>query len=159
YDAPAECPTEAAFRARILARTKRAELVAEGDTARAFQVRVTARGAAFLGRLEVKEGATVTARELAGASCEEVLEALAMTTALATDPNASMAAPKPAPPSPTALPSSPPREAPTNVRAPPTRTSLEVALDALVAGGVGNDLAVGGSLSVGLSHETRRIFA
>jgi hypothetical protein len=93
YEAPAECPDEGAFVGEVRARTSRARLAAAGERARSFEVAVARRGGRFQGRLDVREpSGAASRREVSGASCAEVVSALALVTALAVDPRASTSA-------------------------------------------------------------------
>jgi hypothetical protein len=121
YHAPASCPDESAFLAAVRARTARFQRV-ERDATRTFIV-VVSRGddrGTVRGRLDVIDASGArTTREFTGDTCENVLGALALISALAIDPNASTA-PVPsaaAPPtvpgsSPTSVPPSEPPSAP-----------------------------------------------
>ncbi len=84
YRAEAGCPTEADFRARVSARLRRA--LAEADAASAYVVTLEKRDGRFVGRLGVR-GADGTAsdRDVAGDTCDDVVAALAVVTALAID--------------------------------------------------------------------------
>jgi hypothetical protein len=126
YQAPPECPTAAAFFAQVHARTLLVRLASDAEPARIVKVDVTTDASASRGRLSVGEGAeTSAAREVTSRSCDEVVAALALFTALALDPTASSApieevpAPAPAaspsasaPSAPPAPASSPPESAP-----------------------------------------------
>ncbi len=88
YDAPAGCPDLSAFVTRIRARTSRARMAWPGEPARSFRVKVVA-GPPARGTITVSdEHATEGARALEAASCTEVVDGLALITALAIDPEA-----------------------------------------------------------------------
>ena len=110
YDAPAECPTRTAFWSEITARTTKARAAAAGEKARVLHVaivqNVAGSGATsstsegFTGRLLMEETTSwSSAREVRGATCGEVVEALGLIAALALDPKASVAPRPPAAPS------------------------------------------------------------
>lgn len=89
YRAAGDCPAEARFVDAVQRRTARWQIVAE-ERARAFDVDVSAGGSGSRGvlRITAPDG-TVTRRAVAGASCAEVVSALALMTALAIDPSGS----------------------------------------------------------------------
>jgi hypothetical protein len=105
YRAPASCPGEADFAAQVTGRTTRARLASPGETARTFTIEITASGGAIRGKLTIDKPRAV--REVKGGTCDEVISALGLVTALAIDPRASTA-PKPPPPPPPSAPSPPP---------------------------------------------------
>lgn len=86
--ADAECPDAASYRARITARNRGVSFVDRADAARVFDVEIDADPDGQLhGRLVVRDLAGVqTAREVFGATCAEVIDALALVAALALDP-------------------------------------------------------------------------
>ncbi|HTN84090.1 MAG TPA: hypothetical protein VL242_10400 [Sorangium sp.] len=91
YRAEAGCPTEAEFRARVGARLRRP--LGEADAASAYVVTIDERDGRFTGRLGVRaaDGAA-SDRDVAGATCDDVVAALAVVTALAIDSQAADAA-------------------------------------------------------------------
>ena len=97
YDAPPACPDLAELQARIRARTSRFA-PSDAPDAREFRIRVVGE-APSRGAFTVKgpdgRGAT---RSFAGASCDEVVSALALAAALAIDPLALVAPQTPPPP-------------------------------------------------------------
>ncbi|XXT20981.1 hypothetical protein WME94_05350 [Sorangium sp. So ce429] len=101
YRAEAGCPTEAEFRARVGARLRRQ--LGEADAASAYVVTIDERDGRFTGRLGVRaaDGAT-SDRDVAGATCDDVVAALAVVTALAIDSQAADAAAAAAAPAPSA---------------------------------------------------------
>jgi hypothetical protein len=155
YDAPADCPDAAAFRAQVRARTNRADLVTEGDTPRSLRIQIVSNNGRAVGRLQVRDadGATST-REVSGERCADVVVALALTAALAIDLHArAKPAPLPLPPAPLA---------PARVAAPPpspSPISVGMGIDSLLGGGIGTRVALGGMLSVDGSLETSAVFA
>lgn len=87
YRAETGCPAEAEFRARVGARLRRN--IAETDTASAYVVIIEQRDRRFIGRLGVRAAdGTASDRDLAGDTCDDVVAALAVVTALAVDTQA-----------------------------------------------------------------------
>lgn len=126
YDAPAECPSADAFFREITGRTSRARAARSGERARVIHVALVAEAlGGFIGRLLIEDGATwSSAREVKGATCHEVVEALGLIAALAVDPKASTAmrpAPLPAASATTPMPA----PTPTNVTTPPIHHDAE----------------------------------
>ena len=81
YRAGAGCPTEADFRARVVARLRRP--LGEADAANAYVVTIEERDGRFAGRVGVRaaDGAA-SDRDVAGDTCDDVVAALAVVTAL-----------------------------------------------------------------------------
>jgi hypothetical protein len=88
YQSGPGCPDEASFVARIRARTQRAHLVAEGESAREFDVRIVASGRPAGTVTVVNHGHAEGARSVNAGTCEEVADALSLIVALALDPRA-----------------------------------------------------------------------
>ncbi|WP_438027234.1 hypothetical protein [Sorangium sp. So ce233] len=90
YRAAAGCPTEADFRERVVARLRRP--LAEADAANAYVVTVEKSDRRFTGRLGVRaaDGAA-SDRDVSGDTCEDVVAALAVVTALAIGAHAAEA--------------------------------------------------------------------
>ncbi|WP_437765984.1 hypothetical protein WMF27_26960 [Sorangium sp. So ce281] len=87
YRAEAGCPAEAEFRARVGARLRRN--IAETDAASAYVVIIEQRDRRFIGRLSVRAAdGTASDRDVAGDTCDDVVAALAVVTALAVDAQA-----------------------------------------------------------------------
>jgi hypothetical protein len=85
------CPTEWDFVEGVRARTYRARPAVGDEPARAFAVELRADGSKSRGVLRITGlGGEVTSREVAGDTCEEVVSALTLITALAIDPQASI---------------------------------------------------------------------
>jgi hypothetical protein len=104
YHAEPGCPSAEEFSRQVFERTSSARLAREGDTARTFVVVIARRSAGLTGSLVVREtdGSTAS-REVVGPDCSEVATVLALATALAIDPEASLVThpeEKPAPPPP-----------------------------------------------------------
>lgn len=127
YEASAGCPTAEELFRQIGQRTSRARWALSGETARRFSVRVEAIDARFRGQLSLSDGSS---REVEGATCDAVVNAMALITALAIDPKASTAPVEPpagptGPPSPAEPPAAdgPPRWTEPWVVAPPPRVT------------------------------------
>jgi hypothetical protein len=119
YQAHEGCPAADGFLDEIRWRTRLARLAEPDEEALLVQARVTRRGAVSSGRLSLGEG---KARTIEDPSCDEVVSALALITALAIDPRASTGPrpPVPAPaPAPAAPLPAPPPDPPLRAAAPP----------------------------------------
>lgn len=93
YRAEAGCPTAGEFNAQVFRRTSSARLATGGDTARTFIVGIERRGNTLTGSLVIRQAdGTSESREVRGPDCSEVATVLALATALAIDPKASLAA-------------------------------------------------------------------
>jgi hypothetical protein len=87
YSAPAGCPTEVTFRSQVRARTSQLEFVAR-DAPR-LSILIAAVEGAYLGRLSIGSAPEEpTTREIEATTCDEVVAALALSTALHVDPSA-----------------------------------------------------------------------
>jgi hypothetical protein len=114
YDAPSSCPDEQAFYGAVQSRTALVRPAREGETARAFRVHIALDPAGSVGELRaIEEGRDTTSRRVEAPTCDEVVQALALTVALSVDPMASIAPtrPPPAPPASTSAPPPPPPRA------------------------------------------------
>ncbi|MET0791424.1 MAG: hypothetical protein ABW061_07875 [Polyangiaceae bacterium] len=103
YDAPAECPSAAAFYDAVRARTEHARPAVGEEPRLDVTVRVTREPRGFSGEVrEVVNGKESAVRSMDGETCKEVVEALSLTVALSIDPNAHAPSPTPvsAPPAP-----------------------------------------------------------
>jgi hypothetical protein len=90
YTAPPGCPNTEAFFEEIVERAPRARLVADGAPARTIVVSLTSGKEASFGRLLIRDlDGTESARDMTGDTCQEVVSALALVTALTVDPRAS----------------------------------------------------------------------
>lgn len=91
YRAAPGCPAPKQFHAEVFQRTASARLANEGEPARTFIIVIERVPAGVTGSLVIREtdGATV-ARKVTGAACSEVATVLALATALAIDPTASL---------------------------------------------------------------------
>lgn len=93
FESSPECPNQATFEGQVRARTERYARASEGQVARAFRVTVSAAAERFQGHLVIEDPAGESSeRFLEGKSCEELVSALALVTALAIDPEAKTAA-------------------------------------------------------------------
>jgi hypothetical protein len=87
YLAPGNCPTEADFEDRVRARTPLAHFSNE-DEAFSVHILVEPLGFTYRGHLSlVGRSGRVSERDVEDTSCSEVVDALALVTALAVDPN------------------------------------------------------------------------
>lgn len=151
FEAPSDCSSVDAFYAGVRARTDRVRLAAAGESATELQVLLSQSGTGAHGELRMlgEHGETDT-RKVDGGSCEEIVEALSLTAALALDPAARMTPmpappeePKPKPPEP---PPPPPPPPPTPARE-PSSLGLELGTKLLVSEVVSPFTNVGGELS------------
>jgi hypothetical protein len=117
FDAPEDCSTGEAFYQGVRSRTDRVRRAAAGETGTELGVRVTKTSGKVHGELNLTgEHGESDRRVVDGETCEEVVEALSLTAALALDPTARVApgpvAPEPArlgpPPPPCPPPPAPP---------------------------------------------------
>jgi hypothetical protein len=113
YEPATGCPDRAEFVARVHAFTSKAEIVNDDSAARRkFEIRVSRIGSAVRGELTIDDHVGRTARAVSGATCDEVVSALALATAIAIDPDALGAepatSPSPAAPPPPPKPKPPP---------------------------------------------------
>jgi hypothetical protein len=125
-----ECPSSEGFAALVTGRTRLAVFV-EGR-ARTARVEIHDTRTGATGSLRVEDfGPTLDPREVSGASCAEVADALALTLALSIDPNASLRIAKlvkePPPPPLPPLPVSPSPAPPVPEPVPPPQASANTA--------------------------------
>lgn len=91
YTAPAACSSLDSFYRGVRARTDRVRLASSGETGVQIRVRVFRVGHTIRGELTIGEHqAEDETRRVDGVSCNEVVEALSLTAALAIDPSASL---------------------------------------------------------------------
>jgi hypothetical protein len=91
YHAEPGCPSADEFNTQVFRRTASARLATSGDTARTFIVSIGRRGHGLTGSLFIRQAdGTTESREVAGPDCGEVAKVLALATALAIDPQASL---------------------------------------------------------------------
>lgn len=89
FDAPAGCSSADAFYASVRARTDRVRRADDSEPALSLRVRLTVGAREVHGELNgVDEHGARQTRRVRGATCDEVVEALSLTAALALDPNA-----------------------------------------------------------------------
>jgi len=89
FDAPPMCSSAKGFYEGVRSRTNRVRWAQDGDAATTVRIRLFRAGAKIKGelRLSDQEGEKET-RKVDGSTCEEVVEALALTVTLALDPDA-----------------------------------------------------------------------
>ncbi|MDF2694321.1 MAG: Autotransporter [Labilithrix sp.] len=91
YAAPGGCPDRAAFLSALHARTKRARLAADGETAIDLSIAIETGPESVIGHLEVREpGGSHQRRSLSNDRCIDVVEGLALVVALLLDPDAGL---------------------------------------------------------------------
>lgn len=122
FDAPAGCADASSFFSNLRSRTDRVRKAEGNEPHTTFQVRLSQTRGYVLGELRVVDarGRTDT-RKVHGASCDDVVQALSLTAALAVDPNVLLSTPAtpPAPATPSAPATSPEKPAPPGPAAPP----------------------------------------
>lgn len=98
FEAPAGCSGAEKFFGSLRSRTERVRQANEGEPHTTLQVRLSRTHGHVLGELRVVDdrGGTDT-RKVQGASCDDVVQALSLTAALAVDPSALLSAPATAP--------------------------------------------------------------
>jgi hypothetical protein len=185
-EAPPDCATAESFYQGIRDRTDRVRTAEQGENTVELSVRLVRAGSKVQGELRMSgEHGESDTRRVEGATCDEVLEALSLTAALALDPTARLVTP-PAPASPPSAPApvtppssgdksplpayeSPPPSAPPRQRFSEFSLSAQALVTALVTPGpsVGGALvgrmafdpdASGQSVSVGLLHLRNDLF-
>jgi hypothetical protein len=181
YVAPGNCPSAKDFQARVGARTGHARFADEPAATVAVHVKVRATGSTYAGHLfMVGHLGTMSTRDVEDVLCTDVVDALALVTALAVDSSAALppppvaAAPTPAspeppdaPPPPT--PSAPPPPAPVVASPPPSPAPpvdprpairrvwhLDLGLDGKLLGAIAPDTMPGGGLYGELDSTGRR---
>ncbi len=90
FQAPSACPNRARFLERVHTFTTKVEVANDDGAAahRIFNIRVTRAAGAVHGELTIDHRGTKTTRTVTGTTCDEVVSALALATALAVDPDA-----------------------------------------------------------------------
>lgn len=87
YTAPAGCSSRDAFVRELARRTARVDVTDANDASSRFDVELADRGLQVVGRLYfVEPNGAQTARAVSGATCEEVVPALALIAAVLVDP-------------------------------------------------------------------------
>ena len=89
FSAAPKCPDKTTFVRAIRQRTGRFQLAVGAEQTRVFAVTITLADSLVSGRLEIQGPDTeVSLRNVSGKTCDEVMAALALMTALAIDPSA-----------------------------------------------------------------------
>jgi len=89
FEAPANCSSAEAFYTGVRARTDRVRTAAGSEPAMSLRVQLSVRGRKVQGKLAARDEAGVAqTRAVEGTTCDEVVEALSLTAALAIDPKA-----------------------------------------------------------------------
>jgi hypothetical protein len=172
YMVPGNCPPQADFEARVRDRTELARFV-EDPEARNVRVVVRPTGFTYAGHLVIEDRSGTSERDVEDRECADVVDALALITALAVDPTA-LLAPR------TATPSASPPPAPALALAPapalalapapalafapalapsPPRWSLSSGLSFLALLGIAPDALIGGGAFVDLEDGASGWFA
>ncbi|HEV8548923.1 MAG TPA: hypothetical protein VGQ57_07845 [Polyangiaceae bacterium] len=158
YHAEPGCPSADEFNTQVFRRTASARLATSGDAARTFIVSIGRRGHGLTGSLFIRQAdGTTESREVAGPDCGEVAKVLALATALAIDPQASLSV-EPEPDRAPAPPLTPPASEPA-ASARPTSAEPElpaesgapwsIALGPSLEAAVAPRVAFGGTLELG----------
>jgi hypothetical protein len=104
YAAPGNCPTRDDFEARVRARTALARF-SDDEGAEVVRVVVTPTGVTYAGHLSITgQSGRTSERDVEDTLCPDVVDALALVTALSVDPNATLSPTAPASSAPTASP-------------------------------------------------------
>jgi hypothetical protein len=151
YSAPAGCGSREEFVRELRQRTPRVEVSEGTEPAATFVVELSDRGTRVVGQLRLLEpNGTETARAVSGATCEEVVPALALIAAVLVDPESlSRAERAPAGPAPeTIAPSTPPAHDEQGWRLRPS-----LGAGAVVSTPVGPGVPFGVLLELGLESE------
>jgi hypothetical protein len=165
YEAPVACPDREALLEGVRARIGSAWEAPDGELARQIDVRVQVRDRRFVATIEFVdvEGQRVT-RSVGGEFCENVVNGIALVTALAIESRVEEALDQSEPAVPPAAATAPvapaTRPAPRTTSRPPPPAGPETALRAGVRGsgvtGVGPELALGAGLFGGLEWSALR---
>jgi hypothetical protein len=130
--APADCPSEADFKAEVTKLTSKARFI-KSKRARRIRIELESRGSDVVGRLVTGDGKNQSSREVRGKDCKEVSSALAIAVALTIDPEA-LGATEPEPtlepkePAKPAEPEPPEPKPPEPPKPSPTKTQLHFGL-------------------------------
>jgi hypothetical protein len=153
YRAEAGCPSADEFNAQVFRRTTSARLATSGELARTFIVTIERRGNGLTGSLIISQAdGTSESREVAGPGCSEVATVLALATALAIDPQASLATEPPPAPAPKPEPAPPPP--PTKVAPAPAEPEVKdvagfvASLGPALEAGIAPRVTFGGTLEL-----------
>ncbi len=99
YVAPAGCPGEVTFRSQVRARTSNLAFASGQVDAPRLSILIAEVDSGYLGRMSFDSGpGGSTSREIEAKTCDEVVAALALTTALNFDPDAGDLRPRTGPP-------------------------------------------------------------
>jgi hypothetical protein len=166
YDAPAGCPDRAALLEGVRARIGSDWEASDGELARQIDVHVQVRNARFVATIEFVdvEGQRVT-RSVAGEQCQNVVNGIALVTALAiesrveealdqSEPSAP-AEPAPAPSAPARRPV-PPVARPSQPPSPASTGGLRAGIRGSGVTGVGPELALGAGFFAGIESGALR---
>lgn len=150
FSAPAGCPDRDAFVATVQGYTDKAHFEQDGEAKRAFVVSIQSDAGKLQGNLEIVQGEEQSSRTVSAADCGELVDALALMTALAIDPAAlGSSEPSPPPPEPAKQDRKPAPAKPAR-QAQPRKTSdapqVSFAALGLATWGVLPELAWGGAL-------------
>lgn len=157
FTAPAGCQDRAAFVHRVQAYTTKAHFT-DDASGRLFAVSIAAAGPEqLIGNLEIVSESERASRTVTGKTCPELLDALALMTALAIDPQAlSTPQPRPEPkqqPRPIVKPKPMPKKATAAV--PEDRTQWSLGAEGWLLNGVLPKLAFGGAVFAELRTSTQ----
>jgi hypothetical protein len=141
FDAPEGCSRVEAFYQGIRARTDAVRLAAEGENARRIIVHLAPAPGKIEGELRLLDAQGETVRRVDGPTCDQVVEALSLTAALAFDRGPTPAE-KPAPVAPRAL------------SAPSTPLAFELGARASTSQVVSPYVSLGGEVFVRLTKRT-----
>jgi len=148
YSAPAGCSSRAAFVREVSLRTARIRVVADSEPGASFVVELTDRTTAIAGQLRwIERDGAETARAVSGATCEEVVSALALIAAVLVDPESLSQRPT-SPRSIAAAPIAPPSE-PKSLRLRPS-----MAAGAIVDSAVAPSWSLGAHFELALELES-----
>ena len=158
-EAPADCATAESFYEGVRDRTERVRTAVDDETTVEVSVRLVRSGSKVQGELRMhgEHGHTDT-RRVEGATCEEVVEALSLTAALALDPTARLVArersePTPSKPAPPPEPAPAPEPPPPVVSPRPRFTEFSLGVQALVTQIVTPDMSFGGAIAGRLTFD------
>ena len=168
YDAPPECPTDEAFRTEVRVRASGDWEARAGELARRITISVVLRGERYVASIEFlnPQGDRLT-RSVAGKSCGDVVNGIALVTALAiqsrveevleqSEPDSPPSAPVPEPPKPSSAPARPAPPARVE-RESASRTHVRFGGAAAVATGVGPVPTVGPALFAAVEWDGPRL--
>jgi hypothetical protein len=162
YEAPAECPGEQAFRAEVRERASGDWEARPGELARRITVSITSSGEGYLASVAFldRHGVRIL-RSLSGQRCADVVNGIALVTALAIQSRIEEALSKSEPAQPKAEPSAAPKPttstAPPASAAPPRDTRVRFGAAARVASGTGPDASFGPLVFAALEWRRARL--